>query len=553
MLIGALMSQGRIFISYRRGADNNSAGRLYDRLEGAFGAERLFIDVDAIPPGVDFVDHLNEQVAGCDAFMAVIGKGWIDELPRLQDPNDFVRVEIEAALARPHIPIIPVLIDDASLPSADDLPESLQPIVRRAGVAIRHENFAGIVDGRLAPALRQAVGSDEPRVEPQGPLQSAAALSNSSQGTTPRDRTVKPAGPSLMMVLRRAADLLLAVLLREARQLLRSPASARLQPAGRPPQAEHAEDDGECGPLADADSGMSPRAHPRRPARNMLMAALLTAPVAGVAAYILLEQQGTLEPLQTFQDCAACPEMVVIPAGTFLMGSPETEEGHDADEGPQHEVTVERFALAKTEVTFDQWQACVDDGGCNETPDDTGWGRGNLPVINISWQDARQYVAWLNTKVADGDPYRLPSEAEWEYAARAGSTTPFAFGETISSDRANANFARYVRVGKSVVLDTRGRTVPVDELDAANAWGLLHMHGNIREWVEDCSHGDYSGAPTDGSAWLSENGGVCASRVLRGGSWSDRPQGLRSAKRNWSGPQSLFDNVGFRPAKTLPP
>ena len=155
------MPEGRIFISYRRGADSNAAGRLYGRLERTFGGERLFFDVDSIPPGVDFVNHLNDQVGQCQAFLAVIGSGWVEDIERLHDPNDFVRIEIEAALNRPHIPIIPVLIDDAGMPKADDLPNSLQALVRRAGVPLRHEHFAAVVDGRLTRALKRALGESD--------------------------------------------------------------------------------------------------------------------------------------------------------------------------------------------------------------------------------------------------------------------------------------------------------------------------------------------------------------------------------------------------------
>lgn len=248
-------------------------------------------------------------------------------------------------------------------------------------------------------------------------------------------------------------------------------------------------------------------------------------------------------PLSMFRDCAACPEMVVLPGGTFMMGSPEIEEGRRPDEGPQRQVSIASFALARTEVTFDQWQACVDDGHCtsNKSPYDNGWGRGSRPVIKVSWNDVNEYIAWLNGKVKDGDPYRLPSEAEWEYAARSGTMTPFAFGETISPHQ-----AKY-KAGLS------GDTVPVEALDAANAWGLRHMHGNVAEWVEDCWHDSYSSAPTGGGAWLSEDGGDCAVRVNRGGSTSANREFLRSANRSYDEIVYRYSAIGFRPARTLSP
>lgn len=253
---------------------------------------------------------------------------------------------------------------------------------------------------------------------------------------------------------------------------------------------------------------------------------------------------------EVFRDCEECPEMVVVPSGDFLMGSPEDEEGRDDDEGPRHRVHLKAFALARTEVTFEQWEACVSDGGCrtNAKPDDEGWGRGERPVINVSWRDAQTFIDWLNGKV-EGNPYRLPSEAEWEYAARAGTQTPFAFGETISTAQANYDGNAVYRDGKKG--EYRGRTLEVGALSAENSWKLRHMHGNVWEWVEDCWHDDYRGAPDDGSAWRDEHGGDCSRRVLRGGSWNEYPRILRAANRLANEPEKRITGLGFRPAKTL--
>lgn len=136
-----------------------------------------------------------------------------------------------------------------------------------------------------------------------------------------------------------------------------------------------------------------------------------------------------------FRDCAECPEMVVVPAGSFEMGSPPDEAERGDHEGPLHEVTLQNFAIGKHEVTFDEWDACVAAGGCSHDPDDEGWGRGNHPVINVSWEDTQEYVRWLSDRT--GETYRLPSESEWEYAARAGTTTRFAFGERMTEEQGN--------------------------------------------------------------------------------------------------------------------
>ena len=249
-------------------------------------------------------------------------------------------------------------------------------------------------------------------------------------------------------------------------------------------------------------------------------------------------------PGRVFRDCDTCPEMVVIPAGTFTMGSPAWEAGRFGNEGPRHEVTLRPFALGVTEVTFDEWDACVRGGGCNGyRPDDEGWGRRARPVINVNWNDARAYVGWLSEST--GAAYRLPSESEWEYAARGGTTTPFHTGSTISTDQANYNGNHvygYGRRGRH-----RQRTTPAGTF-APNEFGLYDVHGNVLEWVQDCRH-DYIGAPSDGTAW--ERGEDCRVHVLRGGSWSVSPRLLRSASRNNYSTGTRNDRAGFRVSRTL--
>jgi formylglycine-generating enzyme required for sulfatase activity len=244
-----------------------------------------------------------------------------------------------------------------------------------------------------------------------------------------------------------------------------------------------------------------------------------------------------------FRDCDGCPEMVVIPAGRFTMGSPASEPQRDSDEGPQHQVNIARpFAAGKYEVTFDEWDACVRDGGCSHNPGDEGWGRGRRPVINVSWQDAKIYTEWLSRKT--GKIYRLLSEAQWEYVARAGTTTAFSFGAGINSQQANYNTS--VSYAGSPVATTPRNTVPVGSYPA-NAFGLHDVHGNVWEWTEDCYNGSYSGAPSDGSAWTSVG---CATRVLRGGSWDYYPRYLRSATRSLVDPTYRVSGFGFRVART---
>ena len=253
-------------------------------------------------------------------------------------------------------------------------------------------------------------------------------------------------------------------------------------------------------------------------------------------------------PAHQFRDCAICPEMVVVPAGVFLMGSPEHERGRGKDEGPQHRVEfLKPFAVGKFEATFAQWDACVSEGGCTHKPSDEGWGRGRRPVINISWNDAKQFVAWITKK--SGKPYRLLTEAEWEYAARAtrgaDAPQPFATGATINYKQANydANFT----YGDGRMGIYRQKTLDVGSLPK-NAFGLYDMHGNVWEWVEDCYRDSYVGAPADGSAVTSLS---CTLHILRGGAWNYQPQYLRSAYRYATPPGVRMENAGLRVARGL--
>ena len=252
---------------------------------------------------------------------------------------------------------------------------------------------------------------------------------------------------------------------------------------------------------------------------------------------------------KSFRDCPNCPEMVVIPAGEFLMGSPESERGRSKDEGPQHPVTFAKpFAAGKFEVTFNEWDACVADKGCTYTPGDEGWGRGRHPVINLSWNDIQQYTAWLSKKT--GKDYRLLSESEWEYAARgitktSDASTPFSTGQTISYKQANydANFT----YGSGQQGAYRQKTTDAGSFPK-NAFGLYDMHGNVWEWVEDCYKPSYEGAPSDGSPVTAA---PCDLRILRGGAWNYYPKLLRSAYRYATPPGIRLNNFGFRVARSM--
>ena len=279
--------------------------------------------------------------------------------------------------------------------------------------------------------------------------------------------------------------------------------------------------------------------------------AYLAAYPAGGHAQEARERQVRLQwPVgQTFRDALRSggqgPEMVVVPAGSFLMGSPPHEGLRDDDEGPVHRVTIAQpFAAGVYEVTFTEWDACVASGGCNDyRPDDEGWGRGRRPVIHVNWKDAQAYVEWLSDQT--GQQYRLLSEAEWEYVARAGTTTKYSWGGSVGRNRA-------VCQGCGSQWDNRffggGRTAPVGSF-AANGWGLYDVHGNVMEWVQDCYNESYAGAPSDGRAWES---GDCSRRVRRGGDWYWGTSSIRSANRIWDTADDRDSNNGIRIARSLP-
>lgn len=249
----------------------------------------------------------------------------------------------------------------------------------------------------------------------------------------------------------------------------------------------------------------------------------------------LKQMQARLDAMQfkPFKDIdeSWCPEMVELPAGEFMMGSPPQDQDAEVSEKPQHIVRIPyRFAIGRYPVTFEEYEHfCKEDG--RKPPSDQGWGRGRRPVINVSWNEAEDYCKWLSKKTKQS--YRLPSEAEWEYACRAGTRTRYAFGDQITAVDANffdSNQNKTTEVGSYL----------------PNPWGLCDMHGNVWEWTQDTWHENYQGAPTDGSAWEYS---ADAYRVLRGGSWSGDARDVRAASRDHVHPDYRVDLTGFRCAR----
>src|SRR6185312_2755490 len=281
----------------------------------------------------------------------------------------------------------------------------------------------------------------------------------------------------------------------------------------------------------------------------------------------------TDRPEHEFKECPDCPQMVGIPAGSFTMGSPTHEPGRFDSEGPQHRVTIKAFALAKYDVTSEEFLKFLSEAGYQPKPcnpiQNIGWrvtGGGKAtppspaqiepprwPAVCLDWNDAHAYIAWLNKKAraarpslgARDGPYRLPSEAEWEYAARGGTTTARWWGDALGKAHANCNGC-----GSEWDYNT---LADVDAFES-NPFGLYGMLGNAWAWTEDCWHTSYVGAPSDGRAWMT--GGDCTKHVLRGGAWNNLPVFVRSAARSGGGANgSEFDYsslAGFRVARDLP-
>jgi len=247
------------------------------------------------------------------------------------------------------------------------------------------------------------------------------------------------------------------------------------------------------------------------------------------AAFSAEVQKRQQEELLKFPTGTVADGFVLIPSGSFQMGSTNLM----SDDQPRHTVGVKTFAMGKYEVTFEQYDAyCKEKWGC-DLPKDAGWGRGDRPVINVSWKDAKGYAKWLSRKLKK--KFRLPSEAEWEYAARAGTTSKWSWGDNEESAETYAWYRS----------NAGGQTHPVGQ-KSPNAYGLYDMHGNALEWTQDCWNNNYNGAPNDGKAWTK---GDCSTHVLRGGSWEYSPYGVSSTFR-LSIPR--YNSYGFRLVQELP-
>jgi formylglycine-generating enzyme required for sulfatase activity len=481
MLESAQLTVG-LFISYRRESAAAYARALFETLGSHFGKHRVFMDVEGIEPGRDFVDVLERTLLSCKAMIVLIGPNWAhvkDDAGRrrLDDPKDFVRMEIASAIRR-NILLVPVLIDGAIQPPLEELPADIQALVRRQSVRL---DFNGWEGGLVA--LKRTIEKELPR----------------------------------------------------RRFWLLELMSARAWGASA--------------------------------------FVLLLVAIGGWRFWTLYEKQteSLYEVGRSFRDtkadgtfCDFCPDLVPLPQDSFNMGSLESDPRHKPNESPQHPVRIlYRLAVGKYEISRAQFAAFADKSGygaghngCLAMADmeavqagtkkegSNNWRQpgfsqdDNQPVTCISWNDAQSYVSWLRQQT--GKSYRLLTEAEWEYAARAGTSTSYSWGNDIGDGNANCS-----RCGSK--WDST-QTSPVGSF-RPNAFGLYDMHGNVREWVQDCYAEDYNGAPTNGG---SREDVECTFRVMRGGAWGYVPVSARSAYRAWNYPGSQLNTDGFRIARAIP-
>jgi formylglycine-generating enzyme required for sulfatase activity len=506
-----------IFINYRRDDAPGVAGRLGDRLAKSFSRGAIFMDVDAMRPGFDFVKQLEEQVSKCDVLLAIIGPNWskaADEKGqrRLDSDRDYVRIEIASALKR-EIPVIPVLVNGAVMPPEGDLPDDLKPLINRHALELRHTRFDGdsaaIIDG-LTRVLPQK--TKWPLIAGGAGLVTAVVI-----------------GGTLLWPMLNGSHTAKPPTSEETKPLVTTPPVEGLKSLSAKSPIEKSASDAVSAPVVVPPVAKS----------------LPTSIAASAPAAANVGQGG-----QIFRDCANCPVMVAIPAGSGLIGSPLSESGHESSEEPRRSIRFIRpFAVSRDSITFSEWDSCVAEGGCdNFIPGDMGWGRASQPLVLVSWNDAKAYVAWLSKKT--NETYRLLSESEGEYSARACrsaacSEWTFWFGDVINPDLANYDWRYSYAGGRKAQAPLKPQ--PTNTF-GPNTFGLFNMAGNVAQWVEDCWNSNLRDLPGDGSARMS---GDCSAHVIRGGSWNDDPVNLRSAARKYDTVSAREPNIGFRVAREL--
>jgi formylglycine-generating enzyme required for sulfatase activity len=539
---------GGIFISYRRGDSEGQARTLSLELANYIGDKAVFMDVDSIALGRDFRKSLHDSLESCDAFLALIGPSWLESKDaggkrRLDDPTDFVRQEIATALKR-NIPVTPVLLQGAPMPAEQSLPDDLKELAFRNGFELSHTRWRSDVremaqrlglGSAAAPAEARAASPAKPIALDQPPTIHSGA---------PPERQAEVSGMARarLWLTRRGALGASAAAAAAGAVAISAPfirrwASAPPRPALKTIAFDYATVD---------EKGAS-------------------MPAERASASIFTETLGA----------SAGMDMMSTPAGVFTMGSPKYEPERRANEGPQHSVTLGRFFIGAFPVTQAQWAAVVTAHPAKFAygldPYPSFFKGDDLPVESIAWNQADEFCRRL-AEMTRRD-YRLPSEAEWEYSCRAGSTGPFNVGPTITTDLAN-----YCGEGGAVCGESDGKSVASHVYDDVtygsgaydqgpagifratttskgtfppNRFGLYDMHGNVWEYCLDAANPTYADAPADGGAYLSGPPG--SNRILRGGSWSHNPAICRSAYRDVIAPDNpgWQGRIGLRVACTL--
>jgi formylglycine-generating enzyme required for sulfatase activity len=534
-----------VFISYRRENTAGEARALFNDLVARLGEDSVFMDVDSIALGRDFRSALQETTAACDLMLVLIGRNWAqvkDEggRARLEDPADYVRLEIEAALTR-DIAVTPVLVQGAHMPAPEDLPAEIRNLAYRNGFELSHNRWESDVQEMVR------------RFDLEGPTGGAQAkhFPLHQPPPVPSDRRDNSAASAITQGEPQAG-------------LLRQVRLTRRQTMG-------------IGALAVLGTGGVIAA----PSIRRLLSRPALRTINFDAASV--DERGVREAPEKYSAAmftealglGAGLDMVAVPAGSFRMGSPPDEPERWPNEGPQHHVTLASFFIGASPVTQAQWTAVVSAHpkrihlDLDSSP--AFFKDIDLPVESITWHDAEEFC--LRLAAITGRAYRLPSEAEWEYACRAGTTTPFNCGPTITPELAN-----YCGTGGAVCGDSGGNSVASDVYNDVkyssgaygqgptgifratttrpgtfppNRFGLYDMHGNVWEYCLDKVTDSYADAPPDGTAYLS--GPRDAQRILRGGSWSHNPAICRSAYRDGTDPgfSGWQGRIGLRVVCTL--
>ena len=442
-----------IFISYRRQDSTVHARAVFERLRAEFGNDDVFMDLEGLDIGEDFVESLDRQLAHCRVMLVLIGPLWLNATDkrgrrRLDLANDFVRLELSTALARPGVRVVPVLMDGTEMPGDDELPAELHGLLRRHAFSLRFANFDA--DARqLAVGLRKALANGGQRPAP-------APAPAPAQAAVP----APPAEPQRMVAVQ-------------------MPWAVR------------------------------PNTYPVRP------------------AWASDQGDDDFGRWAEFTVARVVQRLRWIPPGEFLMGSPENEPERFDREGPQHRVRLSQgFWLADTACTQALWQAVMDGQNPADFKDNP-----NNPVEEVSHDDTLQFLTRLRDRLGHGAEPVLPTEAQWEYACRAGTTTPFSFGAQISTEQ--VNFDGNFPYNDGSKMPFRKRTVPVKSLPP-NPAGLYEVHGNVWEWCADGGGRPYPAAPAGQvvkDPFQSPEQGPEAPRVLRGGSWNGFARNVRSASR----------------------